>query len=152
MVLGTAGYALSLSVLRRRMEALIGGSGRLRVDRAQRLALTSYLAGGLVSVLIGLFNPLGPVIVLTSAAAASLGGASGLAWGMQLMDRTRVSRQPPLALRRSWPWITVSLLLTLIYAVVLGPSLHPASGRSGAVPQRAGGSAPPQSLPGQPPA
>ncbi|QFP78047.1 hypothetical protein [Deinococcus sp. AJ005] len=124
VALGVAAYTLSVRVMLARMGAVIGGEGVARVRHAQRLSLTSYLAGGVVSVLVGLFNPLGLVIVLTSAAAASLGGTSGLAWTMQFMNRHVQSSQPPLALPRNWAWTLGGLLFTLLYAVFLGPSIR----------------------------
>ena len=107
------------------MEHLIGGSGPSRVAHAQRLSLTSYLAGGLVSVVIGLVNPQGLVIVLISAGAASFGGTSGLAWGMQFMDRQRQSSQPPLEIAQNWGWIIAGIAVVLLYGAIFGPSLRP---------------------------
>lgn len=123
--LGIAGYLLSVRVMLRGMENLIGGSGPNRVRRAQRLALSAYLTGAAVSILIGLLNPQGIFIVLISAAAASLGGTSALAWTMQFLDRERQTTQPPLHLPLRWNWIVAGLLFTLLYGLWLGPSLRP---------------------------
>ncbi len=123
--LGVAGYALSMRASIRAMEIMIGGSGPSRVAHAQRLSLTSYIAGGLVSVVIGLFNPQGLMIVLISAGAASFGGTSGLAWGMQFMDRQRQSSQMPLQIAQSWGWIIAGIAVVLLYGVILGPSIRP---------------------------
>jgi len=122
---GLGGYYGSIYFSLRRMAAIIGGSGLERVQRAQRLSLTSYLTGGIVSVLIGFLNPLGIVIVLISAAAASLGGTSALAWMMQLLSRKIETSSPLLSLQRSWAWIGVALVGVLLYAAVLGPTLKP---------------------------
>lgn len=122
--LGAAGYALSVRASIRCMEQIIGGSGPGRVARAQRLSLTSYLTGGLVSVLIGLLNPLGLVIVLTSAAAATFGGTSGLAWGMQFMRRSHETAQPPLQIGRSWGWIAAGVAVVALYGAIFGPSVR----------------------------
>jgi len=73
----------------RKMDKLIGGEGTARVAQAEKLALTSYLTGTVMSVLIGLLNPHGIIIVITSAAAATLGGTSGLAW----MDAVAKSKE-----------------------------------------------------------
>jgi hypothetical protein len=40
--------------------------------------LALYLVGGAVNTLAGIFNPDSPLVVLTSAAAASFGGTIGL--------------------------------------------------------------------------
>ncbi|WP_309570975.1 hypothetical protein [Deinococcus sp.] len=124
-VLGLAGYLLTVRVMLRSMDSLIGGAGRERVARAQRLSLTAYLTGGVVSLLIGVLNPVGVVILLTSAAAASLGGTSALAWGMMYLNRKKDTGLPPLILPRSWAWIAAGIIFTVAYGLILGPSLRP---------------------------
>ncbi len=123
--LGLAGYMVSILLSTRRMDALIGGAGKERVARAQTLSLTAYISGCVMSVLVGFLNPHGILIVLVSAAAASIGGTSALAWMMQLMSRKKETSQPGLTLPRSWVWIGVSLFGLLLYTVILGPTIHP---------------------------
>lgn len=125
ILLGAAGYALTVRTMLSTMDTLIGGSGPDRMRRAAGLALTAYLTGGLVSVLIGLLNPQGIFIVLASAAAASLGGTSALAWTMTFLKRDRTTTDPPLILSRQWSWIAAGLIFTLIYGLWLGPSINP---------------------------
>ena len=123
-ILGAGAYLLVVALAIRKMDRhVIGGQGVERVRQAQRLALTSYLTGGIVSVLIGFLNPLGIIIVLISAAAASLGGTSALLWMMQWLNRKAVSPAPYLQLARSWSWIIAGIGFTLLYALVLGPSI-----------------------------
>ena len=124
-VIGAASYALVIYISLRKMDNLIGGEGTLRVAHAQKLALTSYLTGTLTAVAIGLLNPQGIVIVLISAAASTLGGTSGLAWMMQMLYRKKASSTPPLPLDRSWLWICTGFIVTILYAIILGPTLHP---------------------------
>ncbi|HXD11712.1 MAG TPA: hypothetical protein VN653_16725 [Anaerolineales bacterium] len=123
VVLGAAGYYGVVLLAIRKMDSFIGGEGVERVQRAQMLSLISYLTGGVVAVLIGLLNPLGLVIVLISSVASSLGGTSGMAWMMQLLDRRKDTGEEPFALPRSWGWILVSLVFLVAYAAVLGPTL-----------------------------
>lgn len=125
VLLGVVGYTLSIRAMLSGMEDMIGGSGPDRVRRAQRLSLTAYLTGGLVSVLIGFLNPEGIVIVLASAAAASLGGTSALAWTMRLLKHDQQTGTPPLTLSRQWGWIVAGVLFTLVYGLWLGPSIKP---------------------------
>jgi hypothetical protein len=125
VLLGVAGYALAIFVSLRRIDSIIGGGGSERIARAQKLALTSYATGALMSVLVGLLNPHGLIIVLISAAASSLGGTSGLAWMMQMLNRHKPSLTPPLKLGRSWFWLVTGLVLTVTYALILGPTLRP---------------------------
>ncbi len=123
-LLGLAGYAYSMRMSIGVMEGLIGGGGVERIYRALRIALTSYITGGLVSIFAGLFNPLGIVIVLISAAAASLGGTSGIAWEMTLMKRDHETGREPLGVERDWKWVGGGLFIVLLYAIVLGPSIR----------------------------
>ena len=125
VLIGAAGYALVIYLSLRKMDVLIGGEGALRVAHAQKLALTSYLTGTLTAVLIGLLNPHGLLIVLVSAAASTLGGTSGLAWMMQLLNRKKALSVAPLRLGRNWIWLSVGLTVTIIYALILGPTVRP---------------------------
>lgn len=105
----------------RTLAGIIGGREE-RPQRVQRIALLTYLAGAVTCIVIGLFNPEGIVIVLTSAAAASLGGTSGFAWGP---PRTRIGAgdSDAVILPRSWAWIATSIVLVLAYAIVFGPTI-----------------------------
>jgi hypothetical protein len=124
-VIGGASYALVIYLSLRKMDKLIGGEGAARVAHAQKLALTSYLTGAVMAVIIGLLNPQGIVIVLISAAASTLGGTSGLAWMMQMLNRKKASSTSPLLLNRSWFWICTGFIVTILYALILGPTLRP---------------------------
>ncbi len=121
---GAIGYYLVVRLGVRTMDGIIGGEGTERVSRAQGLALISYLTGGAVAILIGLLNPLGLVIVLVSSVASSLGGTSGLAWMMQLLDRGKDTGEEPFTLPRSWGWIAVSVAFLLAYTAVFGRTLY----------------------------
>ena len=124
-VIGAAGYALVIYLSLRKMDKLIGGEGIARVAHAQKLSLTSYLTGTVMAVLIGFLNPHGIVIVLVSAAASTLGGTSGLAWMMQMLNRKKALSEAPLRLERSWFWVGLGFLVTILYAIILGPTLRP---------------------------
>jgi len=70
----------------RKMDTFIGGEGLEQIDHAQRLSLVAWLSGWVAAVLIGFLNPYGIVIVLISSVASSMGGTSGLAWMMQMLN------------------------------------------------------------------
>jgi hypothetical protein len=53
---------------------------KIRVRRARQFAVTSYLIAGVLACIAGALNPVRPLLILISAAAASFGGNSGLAW------------------------------------------------------------------------
>lgn len=123
-ILGFVTYLLVIKQSLRKMDRIIGGEGIERVKYAQTLSMTSYLAGGVAAILIGFLNPYGIIIVLISSVASSMGGTSGLAWMMHMLDRTKISTDAPLEIRRSWAWILTSAAFVIIYAVVFGPTLY----------------------------
>jgi len=123
VVVGFSCYFLVILFAVRKIDNLISGSGHARIRYASRLAYASYFTGAAVDILIGLLNPHGLVIVLTSAAAGSLGGTSGLLWMMQTMNRKRVVTGPGLIINRSWLWITVSIIIVAAYAIIFGPTI-----------------------------
>ncbi|MBW8823191.1 MAG: hypothetical protein JF567_02975 [Xanthomonadales bacterium] len=123
LMLGVGYWLYDRSVVwsMRTLAGIVGGREG-RPQRVQRIALLSYIAGAVTCIVIGLFNPEGIVIVLTSAAAASLGGTSGFAWGP---SRARIGAgdSDAIVFPRSWAWIAVSVVLVLAYAIVFGPTM-----------------------------
>lgn len=107
------------------MAPLIGADDR-RLVRARQLAVVPYLAGGILSCIAGLFNPVGMILVAISAAAASFGGTSGLAWmtGWLKSDRFPVSAESPPDIDRRWSWIVAGAIVTIIFIGVLGPGIR----------------------------
>jgi hypothetical protein len=104
----------------------LGPEGELRLRRARRLTQIPYCTDGILSCIASLFNPVGMILVAISAAAASFGGASGLAWmGMLLRGpcvRSSEFQMPPIT--RSWGWIVVASVLAILFIAVLGPGLR----------------------------
>lgn len=123
-MLGLGSYIWVVLISIRKMDSFIGGEGMERVNRAQMLSLVSYLTGGLIAILIGFLNPYGIIIVLVSSFASSMGGTSGLAWMMQMLDRRKITGDEPFVLERSWVWIGGSLAFLMIYAIVFGPTVY----------------------------
>jgi hypothetical protein len=92
--------------------------------RSKLLTVPSYIAGGLLYCLAGLFNPVGPVLIAISAAAASFGGASGLLWLTKFLRRGEHSAVPAGALDRSYVWMVAGCVVSLIFVAILGPGIH----------------------------
>lgn len=86
--------------------------------------LLPYFIGAATLIAAGIFNPLGMQIVLISAAAASLGGTSLLAW-YYAKPRTpsALAQDPPLGIRRSWGWIGLAGVVLAVFVFVLGPGI-----------------------------
>lgn len=123
VIAGLASYIGVILVSIRKMDTFIGGEGNERVGRAQMLSLTAYLTGGIISVLIGFLNPHGIIIVLISSVASGMGGTSGMAWMMQLLNRKKNTGEAPFTLGRHWGWIAGSAAFLVVYAAVLGPTI-----------------------------
>lgn len=126
-VVGTAAYMfVAVPVALRGLEPFLGAAEPPRLARARRLTLPAYLAGGTLYVTAGLLNPESPMLVLISAAAASFGGASALAWMTQLLrDRERFppAAAPAAEIARSWPWLVTAGLVAAFFIGVLGPGI-----------------------------
>lgn len=101
-----------------------GNEGRAR---ARVLCLVPYLSGGVLYVLAGVLNPLGWRLVVISAAAASFGGTSALAWMTELLrneQRFPPPTEPPLLLPRSRGWLTAAVVAVFVFVGVLGPAVR----------------------------
>jgi hypothetical protein len=90
----------------------------------RRMTWIFYFAGGLTACLAGLRNPMGWRLILISAAASSLGGASGLLWIPSIAApaacKEREKATAAVAIpRMSLLWAVAALLL-LGYVGVLG--------------------------------
>jgi hypothetical protein len=72
-----------------------------------------------------MFNPVGLILVGISAAAASFGGTSGLAWMWQLFRGRRIPESSlqvgPLS--QSWGWLIAGGILGLLFIFALGPGV-----------------------------
>jgi len=125
-VLGGAAYWSTIVFSLRRLLPFLGGDDA-RLARAATLTVIPYLAGGLLYVLAVLPNPHGFILVMISAAAASFGGASALAWMTQMLRDSNAwppALTTPLALPRSGAWLALSALLAIAFVFVLGPSVR----------------------------
>ncbi len=97
-----------------------------RVAEAYRYTLVAYVSGAALYVAAGAFDPGGLFVLFISAAAASLGGTSGLAWGPQMLkDPALAPPTDPLpVLGRDWRWVTAAAVIATLYVLVLGPGVR----------------------------
>jgi hypothetical protein len=121
--LGVVLYGAVAYVGVRELQPFLGRKVSDRRSRAVKLTLIPYLAGGLAFCAAGLFNPVGMKLVVISAAAASFGGTSGLAWlaswaaGMASTDQTP---DPPVVLTRNRLWLVFGVASAALLLLVLG--------------------------------
>src|SRR5262245_36393754 len=127
VLLGLGDWRYLLIAPRRLMPMLdpfLGLDPEARVPRARRLSLVPYLAGAATLVAAGLLNPLGMKIVLISAAAASLGGTSLLAWYPSTpRSPSSFATATSLGVTRSIPWIIAAAIALAFFVLVLGPGI-----------------------------
>lgn len=99
--------------------------GENRVREANGLSLVSFITGGVLSIVAGLFDPGGLVLVLISGTAASLGGASGLAWGPQLLHDPEFAPRKGeiLEVKRNWLTIAAAVAVAAMFILLLGPGV-----------------------------
>jgi hypothetical protein len=84
-----------------------------------------YLTAGILSCVAGGLNPVGPRVILISAAAASFGGHSGLAWMWNLLHNPRIpsSEFQMAEIKRSRGWIIAAVVLAIGFIAGLGPGV-----------------------------
>jgi hypothetical protein len=125
-VLGGVTYWLVVLRALRALDPFLSGDGKERVQTATRMTLPAYLAGGILSCIAGLLNPVGMILVAISAAAASFGGTSGLAWMPQLLhgERAAAASGKQLLVQRSWGWIVGGAVAAAVFVLVLGPGVR----------------------------
>jgi hypothetical protein len=109
----------------RELRPFLGKDSRIRVRRARQLTLVPYLTGGVLSCVAGALNPVGPLLILISAAAASFGGHSALAWMWNLLHGPRIPSselQMP-EIERSRGWMIAAVVLAIVFIAGLGPGV-----------------------------
>jgi hypothetical protein len=119
-LLGVVSYGASASLLARELARIVAPEeGRWR-----RMTWIFYFAGGLTACLAGVRNPLGWKLVLISAAASSLGGASALLWIPSIAACGMAKRVASAAPLRKMPVVYVAAALLLVaYVWLLGPGV-----------------------------
>jgi hypothetical protein len=125
--LGLALTLLALFAAARGLTPFLPTQPRARLRRGIALALVPYLVGSAVNTLAGIFNPDSPLLVLTSAAAASFGGTIGLFWagftaGMS-PPKTQIAKEVAKTVTRSWLWVGLGVGAVLVYFLILGPGI-----------------------------
>jgi hypothetical protein len=115
-------FILFVPLSLRELRPFLGKDAKIRVRRARQLTLVPYFTAGLLSCAAGALNPVGPLLILISAAAASFGGHSGLAWMWNLLYGPRIpSTQLQMSeIERSWGWLIAAVILAIVFIAELG--------------------------------
>ncbi|HEX8789302.1 MAG TPA: hypothetical protein VF765_00015 [Polyangiaceae bacterium] len=108
------------------LNVYLGRDAGQRAARARMLSLLPYLVGGTTYVIAGLLNPESWTLVILSAAAASFGGTSLLAWFPGRADKAFRDAAPeePASLDRHPGWIVLAVAVFAIFVGVFGPGVH----------------------------
>ena len=124
--LGVVSYIAFVGLAVHEMLPFLGDNPLKRHQLARRLTITPYLAGGIFSCVAGAFNPVGLILVAISAAAASFGGTSGLAWMHYLIRSKPSANTAPgaLTLSRSYAWIAGAVVVATLFIAILGRGLR----------------------------
>jgi hypothetical protein len=125
VVLGVVSYLLLLWLGLRELRPFLADED-FRRGGAKDLTLLPYITGGVLYTVAGMFNPVGMILVAISAAAASFGGTSGMAWMTQSLGGKLAPKiaSPGVALRRSIGWIVAAVIAAAIFIGVLGPGIR----------------------------
>jgi hypothetical protein len=127
--LAAGGFALYWLAAQRAFAALgrlIGGRPSDRFVLGRRMAVLSYVSGGVLYCLAGALNPNGPRLLLISAAAASLGGTSGLWWGTNFLRARAPEAIAASAIRidRDARLVAAAVATAFVFVCLLGPGIR----------------------------
>lgn len=120
-VVGLFAYIWVVRAALRMLGVMLGGGDQAaRVKR--QIAMTVYVVGGVSALLVGLFNPHGMAITLTSAVAASFGGTAGL-FNVAYSRPSALPAQD-FEIGRHPVLFAFGVLMTAAFAAILGPTIY----------------------------
>jgi hypothetical protein len=115
-------FLLFVPLCLRELRPFLGRDATVQVRRARRLTLVPYFTAGILSCVAGALNPVGWLLILVSAAAASFGGHSGLAWMWTVpvgLPTSGNELQMP-DIERSRGWMCAAVILAIVFIAGLG--------------------------------
>jgi hypothetical protein len=120
-VLGVVSYTLMVWLALLELRPFLGESDWRR-GGAKDLTIIPYITGCILNTVAGMFNPVGLILVGLSAAAGSLGGASGMAWMTQCLSSKFIPKitSQPFTLQRRRGWIAAAFITAAIFVGLLG--------------------------------
>jgi len=126
VVVGGVSYMWVARACARTLAALVGALEADRERRARSLAWTVYFTGGILYCVSGALNPLDPILLLISAAAASFGGTSALLWCTSWLRNPAfaATASPPAMPGRHPGWIGAGIVMAVVFIAVMGPGIR----------------------------
>jgi hypothetical protein len=124
---GTFIYMALVKVALKELGRIIGGQPGEQIQRAAKMTYISYFSAIVVIALAGFFNPQGFLSLPVLAALMAVGGAtSPLLWMIPWFrsDAYPKSTTNPLEIHRSWGWITVGVIVVLVYILIPGRTIY----------------------------
>jgi hypothetical protein len=110
------------------LRPLIGSDREGRYQRAVRLSMIAYFAGGILMCIAGALNPEGMILILISAAASTFGGTSALVWSTAWLKRGTFipfgAPAAPMPIPRNWLLILGAGVIAIAFIAILGPSVR----------------------------
>jgi hypothetical protein len=124
VVIGGFAYWRLYVAATRALDTMLGRAASTNAAR-RRIAHLFYIVIGIDAVFVGLLNPVGIVITIMSATASSFGGNAGfISVGFAGASGPETETKP-FEIGRSWPTLIAGLVISIAFALILGPSIHP---------------------------
>lgn len=96
------------------------GVPRNEFRRLRKLTYIPYFSAVGLACAAGLLNPIGFHLVWQSALPATAGAKSGLLWLSYYIPKGTVPKLQPQGIGRSYAWITVAVVLSVVFVFELG--------------------------------
>jgi hypothetical protein len=96
------------------------GVQRNDAGRLRKLTYIPYFSSVLLLCAAGLLNPIGIQLMWQSALPGAAGAHSGLLWLRYYIPKGTIPERPSDGIDRSYVWITVAVVLSLVFIFVLG--------------------------------
>jgi hypothetical protein len=122
VLLGVSSYYASMLAVASKLKYFHGKNTEPR--RLRGLCWTPYFADGVLAGVAGIFNPGGWFLILVAGLPATLGANAGLLalpgmmWDWRVGEGEEVGR-----VARSYAWIGVAVIASLLFILVLGPGI-----------------------------
>lgn len=119
---GLAAYAASVHASSRVLIRLVN-SRVVAAASIDRYCATTYWTGGALLTLGAVFNPVSPMLILTSGAATGFGAMLGL-FAVPVLARRNTPDSAEESLRIGWAWVVAAAMTAAVFVGVFGPGVR----------------------------